>query len=138
MDTLTTRESLEAAFRRRIKKFHVEPLDADVFLRPLSGAARAQIGDAFESLPKEGPGRQAPLMREVSARAVAFGLVTEDGTRLYADDDLDVIIQEFEAQVLDLIATEISRISGMSAVPKNSPGGQTSEPAAALPEPSES
>ena len=138
MDSLTTRESLQAAFRRRIKKFHVAPLDADVFIRPLSGAARAQIGDAFESLPKDGPGRQAPLMREVSARAIAFGLVTEDGIRLYSDDDLDVIIQEFDAEVLDLIATEISKISGMSAVPKNSSGGQTSEPVAALPDPSES
>lgn len=110
------RVELRAKFSAKIEKFRVDEFDLDVSLRRLSAMDRAKLGDAYKALQKadvEQSNKAATV--EIQCRVISRGLVTESGVRMYGDDELEAIAEEFPASALDSIAKQILSISGLSA-----------------------
>lgn len=132
-EVLNSRESILSAVKRRVQRVHLKSLDADVHIKPLSGAERAQIGDTYREL-----GDKASLSdtsKKIGYRTVALALVDDSGKRIFdPDKDLDDI-GGMDAGVLDEISDLIQELSGLSKTSveqaaKNSPsapsGGSSS------------
>jgi hypothetical protein len=109
MGVISTKEQLFGAFRRRIKKYTVERLGEDVYLKPLSASVRALLADAFQGMDGQPVSITAKALQW---QTVASGLVTAEGERIFTDDDLDSIGQ-IDADVIDEISQEILRMSGL-------------------------
>lgn len=109
MGILESKDQFKIAFKRRIKKYRIERLDEEVYLRPLSAAVRATLADAFSQ--SDG----MPILAAAKAmqwQAVACGLVTESGDRLFSDNELEEI-GKMDADIIDELSTEILHMSGL-------------------------
>ncbi len=120
------RVELRAKFAGRIEGFRLDEFECDLHLRRLSAMARAKLGDKFNLLQSsDAMAKAETAVIEVQCRIVAEGLVDEHGARLYQNDELQAIAEEFPATALDRISKEILRISGLAkdepeALAKNS------------------
>jgi hypothetical protein len=120
-DLLITRESILAAMKRRIVRVPIENFGT-VCIRSLSGAQRARMADLFrqqEEAKKKGAEElQADLQQQnqknIQARIVSLVLVTEDGVRIFSDNEADLnTIAEMDATVLDELTNEGMKASGL-------------------------
>jgi hypothetical protein len=134
MTQLTDKQAFKDAFRRRIRRYHVEALDADVFLRPLSSASRARLADAHNALQANADSTVYDQAKRIQWGSVAAALVTESGEPIYGGDEVDQVGEDIDGQALDEISVEILRISGLgktaetvSEIAKNLEPAQTSD-----------
>ena len=131
MDRVTLRQKLSS----RIEQFRLDEFDVDVYLRPLSALARARLGDRFTSLRDSSTAENSVI--ELQCRVVAEGLVTESGARIYQNDELQALAEEFPATALDRISGKILAMSGLggsvSDVIKNSEPTPSDSSSSALP-----
>jgi hypothetical protein len=120
------RVELRKAFSSRIEKFRLEECDQEVHLKKLSALDRARIVDKHAALTKASDTVNPfeTITIETQCYIVSRGLVDQNGTRLYGDDDLRAIAEEIPATALDACSKRILAISGMggeeSSAPKNS------------------
>jgi hypothetical protein len=113
------RVELRAKFAGRIEPFRLDEFDLDVHIKRLSALARAKLGDRYKSLTSGEDAKAAEnAVIEVQCRVVAEGLVDEHGTRIYRDDELSAIADEFPATALDQLSARILAISGLGISPE--------------------
>lgn len=125
METLTTRNSILGAFRRRVRRVDIDDLGT-IIIRPLSGSQRATLADTYKAAAGNS---QVELTRNVQAQVIAWALVDENGERLFGDGDVEQIAEQFDAPAMDAISLEVLRASGLTPgaqgdVEKNSVSGQ--------------
>jgi len=111
------RIELRSKFQSRIEKFPLEEFGLEVWLRRLSGLARAklqlislELGAKKKSDPQE--------VLQFQCQVIAEGLVDAAGARLYKDDESGAVAEEIPGVVIDQIATKILKISSTEFVPK--------------------
>jgi hypothetical protein len=93
------------------KAADVPELGGQVFLRVMSGTER----DQFEAESVKQNGKNVEINRaNFRARLLVKTLCDEQGARLLADSDATALGQK-PADLLDRLATEASRLNGMSA-----------------------
>lgn len=108
------RVELRTKFAGRIEKFRLAEFDVDVYIRRLSGRARAKLGDKHKLLATDtGANAFEKGVIEVQCRVVAQGLVNEMGSPIYSEDEIDAIADEFPATALDELSKKILEISGL-------------------------
>jgi|WetSurMetagenome_2_1015567.scaffolds.fasta_scaffold1378369_1 hypothetical protein len=118
------REQLRNRISGRIEKVRLED-DSEVFIRRLSALDRARLFDRYKGKTAEeiaGQTREEIVKNECFI--VSRGLVLEDGSLVYPDEDPEVISDEIDWESIDLISTRILKISGLSKKEeeeKNSP-----------------
>ena len=104
-----TREVLLGARPPR-ETVYLADLGGDVLVRGMTGAER----DAFEVSCVEGKGRNRQAnLKNLRARLVAFCCITDDGARVFSDEDA-AALGDARADVLDTLFTVAQRLSGMS------------------------
>lgn len=113
MDRLTFRTKLSS----RIEKFRLEDFDMEVWLKPLSALDRARVMDTYGRLSKdqESDNQMERMTSEAQAYIVAQGLVDENGTRIYRDDEIKEVGAEIPGVALDKLSSRILEISGFNA-----------------------
>lgn len=110
------RLELRTKFAGRIETFRLADSDIEVNLRSLSALDRAKIVDKFKILAKAQEDEKAleRLTIESQCFIVARGLVNESGARIYQDDEMAAIAEEFPCKALDELSKRILEMSGMS------------------------
>ena len=104
------RLELRTKFASRIEPFRLEEFGVSVFLRRLSGLARAKLQFISQDLNGKGTNNPQEIL-DFQCKVIAEGLVDEAGTRLYGDDELAAIATEIPGVAIDPIATKILKIS---------------------------
>lgn len=106
---INSRDSLLAASKRRLHRFEIPELEGVVFLRSLSAADRLALRTKWAEAGTKGDSGSF----EFQCTLVSKCLVDSDGNRIFKDDDAQAI-GELDARVLDNLALEAVRISGLS------------------------
>ena len=110
----STKDHFEAASRSKTKTVRIELLGEDVMIRSLYGYEQERLADVRNRL-GESPTLE-DLYRNLIAPTVAYGLVDEEGKRIFGDngDDLEVILR-LQPQVISEIATKVAQFCGLTA-----------------------
>lgn len=109
-EVLSSRDLLLAASKRRLHRVSIPEFEgAEVCLRTLSAADRLALRAKWA----EADGKGDSGSFEFQCTLVSKCLVDSEGNRIFKDDDAQAI-GELDARVLDNLALEAVRISGLS------------------------
>ena len=107
------REKVSNIFSCKIKKVILEEYGKEeIHIKKLSHMARCIFFDMYEEARKSG--KSADISKSM-AFICARSLVDPEGKRLYQDDELDRIYDEYTPEALDDICKKILDVSGISA-----------------------
>ncbi|MGH8867817.1 MAG: hypothetical protein ACRDYU_07460 [Actinomycetes bacterium] len=98
-----------------VRKEEVPEWGGTVLVKALSGKERDAYEASVVQMRQDARGNQTtvPDMRNVRAKLVARALVDEDGTRLFADQDINALGAK-SARVLDRLFDVAAEMSGLS------------------------
>ena len=107
------RLELRTKFASLVEPFRLDEYDMNLHVRKLSALERAKFAEAcrVSDRSRDADNMLEVVTKSVSAFVVSRGLVNEDGSRIYRDDELEQITEEFPADALDTIAEKILVIS---------------------------
>jgi hypothetical protein len=113
------RLELRTRFAASVEKVRLGSIDLDFYIHKLSALDRARMADKYRILERDSksdaPSDDATERMTVGAQAfiISRGLVTEAGVRIYKDDEVSAIVEEFPCDALDQLAMKILRHSGI-------------------------
>lgn len=108
-EILNSRDALLTASKRRLHCFDIPEFEGSVHLRSLSAADRLALRSKWAEAGAKGDSGSF----EFQCALVSKCLVDSEGNRIFGDDDAEAI-GALDARVLDSLALEAVRISGLS------------------------
>ena len=125
------RSSLKAIPRKTVQVEFPE-FDTTYLLREMSGTDR----DKFEiaAFREDGEGKRHVEPLHLRARMVALCMVDENGNRLYADDEIEMLSDEIPASAIGKLFVAAQKLNGLDAdAAETAAKNSASDPAVASP-----
>jgi len=128
--TLLGRDAILRTDVLRRRRLHVADLGGDILVREMTGLESAHFQKRSTDLinPQSGTIRSAEKLARLNASVVICGVINEDGSQVFTNNDADAIMG-LPASLLEEIANAVLDLSGLSqrgraALEKNSARSQ--------------
>lgn len=106
---LTTKQDILGVVDKEVKKIYVEPWEAHVFIRVMSGTER----DAFE-VSLTGGGETISNLQNFRAKLCALCLCDEEGKNLFTEKDVRELGKK-SGKALNIIMAHAKKLNGITA-----------------------